>query len=72
MLTPLLCIIVMIVELRVDAWKLSHVCRRPYPNSGKSIGNWLGIIQALSFIGVLTNTAILVFTAETFDTSTEA
>jgi hypothetical protein len=28
------------VEIRVDAWKLCQVCRRPEPRSAEDIGTW--------------------------------
>lgn len=68
MLCPLLCIILLLVEIRVDAWKLTNLTRRPFPEQASSIGIWLEILQGLAITGVISNTGIIVFTATIFDT----
>ena len=66
-LFPLFSLLLNILEVRVDAYKLCFLCQRPYPTPTNSIGTWIFIIRAVSVIGALTNTAILVFTANVFD-----
>ncbi|OMJ83410.1 hypothetical protein SteCoe_15679 [Stentor coeruleus] len=66
-LFPLFSFILNILEVRVDAYKLCYLCQRPFPTPANSIGNWIDIIRTVSIFGALTNTAILVFTADVFD-----
>ncbi|CAG9319506.1 unnamed protein product [Blepharisma stoltei] len=55
------------IEIKVDAWKLCTLTQRPYPQRLHSIGIWLQIIQAISFIGAGTNIAIIIFTTDAFE-----
>jgi hypothetical protein len=66
-LTPLLAWILNIIEIRVDAFKLVHLTRRPFPFGASTIGNWNGILQIISFLGVFVNAGIIVFTANVFN-----
>lgn len=66
-LTPLLGYILNIFEVRVDSAKLCYLTRRPYPEGTEDMGIWYSIIQSISYIGVVTNAAIIVFTAGVFD-----
>ena len=66
-LTPLLAYILNIFEIRVDAFKLSYLVRRPYPQPAEDIGIWFSIIQIVAYIGIVTNVAIAIFTAHIFD-----
>jgi hypothetical protein len=47
--------------------KLCYLTRRPYPEGAESIGIWYSIIQIVSYIGAITNAAIIIFTADVFD-----
>jgi hypothetical protein len=64
---PLLALILIVVEIRLDAWKLCNLCRRTNPKVTNSIGVWRLIIKTISYAGAFTNTAILVFTSDIFD-----
>lgn len=64
---PLLALILIVVEIRLDAWKLCNLCRRTYPKVTNSIGVWRLIIKTISYAGAFTNTAILVFSSDIFD-----
>lgn len=66
-LTPMLAVIVIAFELRVDAWKLCNLTKRPYPAESSGIGLWYDILQVMSLLGVMTNTAIIIFTTNVFD-----
>jgi hypothetical protein len=61
-IVPFIALFMASSELRIDAWKLVNLCRRPYPDVAGGIGVWYKIIQTISFVGALTNTAILSFT----------
>jgi len=67
-LTPLLAYILNLFEVRVDAFKLCYLTRRPYPQMAENIGIWYLIIQCIAWAGIITNVGIMVFTAHCFDT----
>lgn len=50
------------VELRVDAWKLCQLCRRPEPRSCEDIGTWYVILEVIAGAAVFTNSALVAFT----------
>jgi len=60
-LAPLVALLSNIVEMRVDGTKLLLLTRRPEPRGAANIGTWFDILQAVSFIAVATNVAILAF-----------
>lgn len=54
-LTPLLALINNFVEIRVDATKFLTSYRRPIPKKVAGLGAWFTILQAVTYIGVVTN-----------------
>mmetsp|Transcript_21081 Transcript_21081/g.21777 ORF Transcript_21081/g.21777 Transcript_21081/m.21777 type:complete len:758 (+) Transcript_21081:44-2317(+) len=50
------------VEIRVDAWKLCQLSRRPEPRSAEDVGSWQPILEIMSTFAVLTNSALIAFT----------
>lgn len=50
------------VQLRVDAWRLTQISRRPVPQSAKDIGMWKAVLEMTGFISVLTNSGLVSFT----------
>jgi anoctamin-8 len=67
-LAPLLAYILNLFEIRVDAWKMCYLTRRPFPKRAQDIGIWFSIIQCIAYAGIITNVAIAIFTAHVFDT----
>lgn len=61
-LAPLLALISNYVEIRIDAYKLLYVYRRPVPANAASIEYWGPVIQCLCIFSVLTNTGLICFT----------
>ena len=59
-------LVLILIEIRVDAWKLCFMTRRPFPMQSNSIGIWVQITLALSIIGILVNIAIVLFTVKQF------
>lgn len=57
-------ILISSIELKVDAWKLTHLTRRPIPRSCEDIGTWYPIFEFISIISVITNSALVSFTGE--------
>lgn len=51
------------VEMRVSAWKLCQLCRRPEPRSCSDIGTWFCILEIISVAAVLVNAALIAFTS---------
>lgn len=51
------------VEIRVDAWKLCQLLRRPIPRGAEDIGTWQSVFEIVASIAVFTNAAIVAFTA---------
>lgn len=49
--------------MRVGAWKLLQLFRRPEPRSCEDIGTWYTILEIISFAAVLVNSALVAFTA---------
>ena len=63
-LFPFVSFVLNILEVRVDAYKLCFLTKKPYPAPANSIGEWQGIVRTISIFGALTNTGILIFTAK--------
>jgi Calcium-activated chloride channel len=66
-LIPVLAFIEILIEIRVDAWKLCKLTRRPDPQRSENIGVWKSIIVTIAYIGSVTNSGIVVFTSGIFD-----
>jgi hypothetical protein len=49
--------------MRVSAWKLCQLCRRPEPRSCSDIGTWFYILEIISVTAVLVNAALIAFTS---------
>jgi hypothetical protein len=69
-LAPVVAAIVLQVELRTDAFKLL-ACKRPMPTIVEDIGNWYRVFDVLTYIAILTNTALVFFTQSSFFTNDE-
>ena len=53
-----------VVEIRVDAYKMLDLFRRPIATSDNSIGTWMTIYELLTVLAVLTNAGLLVYTID--------
>ncbi|XP_056273223.1 anoctamin-5 isoform X3 [Pseudoliparis swirei] len=63
-LAPLLALINNIIEVRVDAWKLTTQYRRPVAAKAHSIGAWQEILNGMAVLSVVTNAFIVAFTSD--------
>ncbi|KAK3526787.1 hypothetical protein QTP70_033567 [Hemibagrus guttatus] len=63
-LAPLLALINNILEVRVDAWKLTTQFRRPVAAKAHSIGAWEEILNMIAVFSVVTNAFIVAFTSD--------
>eukprot|EP00916_Digyalum_oweni_P011665 GHVL01019410.1.p1 GENE.GHVL01019410.1~~GHVL01019410.1.p1 ORF type:complete len:589 (+),score=67.22 GHVL01019410.1:1143-2909(+) len=52
-----------VFEIYVDRVKLQYLYRRPHPQPALNIGCWYAIFEGLNWMAVLTNSALLVWTA---------
>ena len=64
---PLLALVEIIFEIRVDAWKLCSLTKRPFPQAAEDIGVWRDIFSTISYFGAISNAAIIIFTSGSFD-----
>jgi hypothetical protein len=51
-------------EIRVDAWKLCQIFRRPEPRSQESIGNWYMVLSIIANFAVPVNAGIIAYTGQ--------
>lgn len=65
-LAPLMAAVNNYVEIRVDGWKISMLSRRPFPQGAEDIGQWQGLLEFMSTLQVITNTALILFTSEIY------
>ncbi|XP_012575926.1 PREDICTED: anoctamin-6 isoform X1 [Condylura cristata] len=63
-LAPLLALINNILEIRVDAWKMTTQYRRMVPEKAQDIGAWQPIMQGIAIMAVVTNAMIIAFTSD--------
>jgi len=60
-LAPLFALLNNIIEFRLDASKLMSFTRRPHPRGTYDMGTWFPILNFISWVMVVSNTALLVF-----------
>ncbi|CAI9580783.1 unnamed protein product [Staurois parvus] len=58
-LAPVLALLNNILEIRVDAWKLTTQFRRPFAAKAHSIGVWQEILNSMAILSVVTNAFIV-------------
>ncbi|XP_039721655.1 anoctamin-5 isoform X3 [Pteropus medius] len=63
-LAPLLALFNNVIEIRVDAWKLTTQYRRPVAAKAHSIGVWQDILYGMAVLSVATNAFIVAFTSD--------
>ncbi|XP_038055493.1 anoctamin-4-like isoform X2 [Patiria miniata] len=63
-LAPLIAILVLLVDIRVDARRMLWMNRRPIAFIAGGIGMWFSILDFLNFAGVVTNAFLIAFTAQ--------
>ena len=50
------------LQIKVDAWRLISVTRRPWPAGAEDIGTMQGVYEIVALSAVITNGAMIVFT----------
>nr|KAF6342460.1 anoctamin 5 [Pipistrellus kuhlii] len=63
-LAPVLALLNNIMEIRVDAWKLTTQYRRPVASKAHSIGVWQDILHAMAVLSVASNAFIVAFASD--------
>lgn len=66
-ITATLFLLLLFVELRVDAFKLTRLTQRPFPYYTNTIGVWLYIVKFLVVISTMTNIGLIIFTTNVFE-----
>ncbi|ELW48950.1 Anoctamin-3 [Tupaia chinensis] len=63
-LAPLLALLNNIIEIRLDAYKFVTQWRRPLPARATDIGIWLGILEGIGILAVITNAFVTAITSD--------
>eukprot|EP01056_Protomagalhaensia_sp_Gyna25_P005931 Protomagalhaensia_sp_Gyna_25__5930@NODE_907_length_2434_cov_128_061378_g714_i0_p1_GENE_NODE_907_length_2434_cov_128_061378_g714_i0NODE_907_length_2434_cov_128_061378_g714_i0_p1_ORF_typecomplete_len780_score150_43Anoctamin/PF04547_12/4_5e79MerC/PF03203_14/0_2MerC/PF03203_14/1_1e04MerC/PF03203_14/3_5e03DUF1772/PF08592_11/1_2e02DUF1772/PF08592_11/31DUF1772/PF08592_11/4_5e03_NODE_907_length_2434_cov_128_061378_g714_i0242363 len=58
---PLLGMLVNIIEIRSDAFKMLHMYRRPFPRFAESTGIWDDLQRGMTFLGIISNVLLCCF-----------
>ncbi|XP_072040866.1 anoctamin-4-like isoform X2 [Amphiura filiformis] len=61
---PLIALLVLLIDIRIDAGRLLWFNQRPVSLIAGNIGMWFTILDFLNFAGVVTNSFLIAFTAE--------
>jgi hypothetical protein len=61
---PLLGFVNNYVEIRIDGWKMTTLCQRPYPKPAEDIGTWQTVMEIMSYAAIITNVALICFTSD--------
>jgi len=56
-----------VIEFPLDSEKILKLTRRPHPQGAYDMGTWFGLLDFLSWVMVISNTAILVFSSKNFN-----
>eukprot|EP00937_MAST-01D_sp_MAST-1D-sp2_P007076 g7076.t1 len=68
-LTPLFAYVNNVVEMHVDAYKLTDHHRRPQPNAAENIGVWSSFMEFMGVVSIVTNCGIVFYTSDVFPLS---
>ena len=60
----LLAFVTNVAEIQVDKLKLTKFSRRPFPQGASNIGNWLIILEVITFFGIFCNAGLIVYTSD--------
>lgn len=62
-LAPLLALLLNLIDLRIDAWRMLWWYQRPLAIIAEDIGTWYVILQFVNFVGVVSNAFLIAFTS---------
>uniref|UniRef100_A0A1I8IHG9 Anoctamin n=1 Tax=Macrostomum lignano TaxID=282301 RepID=A0A1I8IHG9_9PLAT len=63
-LAPMFALLNNVMELRLDAWKMLRLMRRPLARRASDIGAWEQILSSLGALSLVTNAVVVGFTSE--------
>ena len=70
---PLIAVLAMVenmLKLRLSAWKLCSLARRPFPELVEDVGMWMQLMDTMGVLGFIVNTALIVYASDSFDSYT--
>lgn len=62
-LAPLMALITTALDIRIDAWRLLWIYKRPVAHMAQDIGTWYTILTFMNFCGVVSNAFLVAFTS---------
>ncbi|XP_022325687.2 anoctamin-7-like isoform X2 [Crassostrea virginica] len=62
-LAPLIALISTAIDIRIDAWRLLWIYKRPIAHMAQDIGTWYTILNFMTFCGVVSNGFLVAFTS---------
>jgi hypothetical protein len=63
-LAPLCALVNNVIELRLDAYKMTKILQRPVAVRAQDIGAWFGVLQTFAYLAVITNAFIIAWTSD--------
>lgn len=66
---PVLALFEILLEIRVDAWKLCVLMKRPHPDRCANIGVFRDIFLAVTYLAAFSNAGLIFFTSGAFNDS---
>ena len=58
-LAPVFALLNNIIEIRLDAYKFVTAYKRPLAQRAQDIGAWASILQAITYISIVTNVSVI-------------
>lgn len=62
-LAPLMALVTTALDIRIDAWRLLWIYKRPVAHMAQDIGTWYTILTFMNFCGVVSNAFLVAFTS---------
>ncbi|KAF9797805.1 hypothetical protein SFRURICE_018000 [Spodoptera frugiperda] len=63
-LAPLFALLNNIAEIRLDAYKMVTLTRRPLAQRVEDIGAWFGVLKAVTYLAVVSNAFVIAYTSD--------
>jgi len=60
------------VEVKADAWRMTHITQRPWPSNVEDIGTFQLVLDMMIAAAVVTNGALIAFTMPVLDGYSQA
>lgn len=66
-LWPALCLMLNLVRVRADTFRVCYASQRPYPRKAAGIGAWQRMMRVAAYLAVLLNVGVVFFTTSALD-----